>query len=135
MPAPTTTSPSRSAWTSCSPASAPPFAAPNPAPAPEPPVVETDAFTVDLAAHRVYAGSQEVRLTPTEWHLLEVLVRNPGQLVTHRQLLQDVWGPGYDTETNYLRVYMSQLRRKLEPDPTRPRHLVTEPGVGYRFEP
>jgi two-component system KDP operon response regulator KdpE len=98
-------------------------------------VVETAAFTVDLAAHRVHTASGEVRLTPTEWHLLEVLVRHPGRLVTQRQLLQEVWGPRYGTETNYLRVYVSQLRRKLEPDPTRPRHLVTEPGVGYRFEP
>jgi two-component system KDP operon response regulator KdpE len=98
-------------------------------------VVETAAFTVDLAAHRVHDATGEVRLTPTEWHLLEVLVRHPGRLVTQRQLLQEVWGPRYGTETNYLRVYVSQLRRKLEPDPTRPRHLVTEPGVGYRFEP
>jgi len=98
-------------------------------------VVQTDAFTVDLAAHKVHVGKEEVRLTPTEWHLLEVLVRYPGQLVTHRQLLQEVWGPNYHTETNYLRLYISQLRRKLEPDPTRPRHIVTEPGVGYRFEP
>jgi two-component system KDP operon response regulator KdpE len=99
------------------------------------PVVTTDAFTVDLAAHRVRTAHGEVRLTPTEWHLLEVLVRHPGQLVTGRQLLQEVWGPAYRTETNYLRVYFSQLRRKLEPDPTRPRYIVTEPGVGYRFEP
>jgi two-component system KDP operon response regulator KdpE len=98
-------------------------------------VVETAAFTIDLAAHRVHTAAGEVRLTPTEWHLLEVLVRHPGRLVTQRQLLQEVWGPRYGTETNYLRVYMSQLRRKLEPDPTRPRHLVTEPGVGYLFEP
>jgi two-component system KDP operon response regulator KdpE len=98
-------------------------------------VVETDAFTVDLRAHRVTTHSGEVRLTPTEWHLLEVLVRHPGQLVRRRQLLQEVWGPAYRTETNYLRVYMSQLRHKLEADPTRPRHLITDPGVGYRFEP
>jgi two-component system KDP operon response regulator KdpE len=98
------------------------------------PVVETAAFTVDLRAHRVTTPNGEVRLTPTEWHLLEILVRHPGQLVTQRQLLAEVWGPGYSTETNYLRVYMSQLRRKLEHDPTRPQHLVTDPGIGYRFE-
>jgi two-component system, OmpR family, KDP operon response regulator KdpE len=102
---------------------------------PEQPIVETDSFTVDLRAHRVTTADGEVRLTPTEWHLLEVLVRHPGQLVTQRQLLQEVWGPAYGTETNYLRVYLSQLRRKLEADPTHPRHIVTEPGVGYRFEP
>jgi two-component system KDP operon response regulator KdpE len=101
----------------------------------EPAVVTTDAFTVDLAAHRVTTAEGVVRLTPTEWHILDVLVRHPGRLVTQRQLLQQVWGPAYGTETNYLRVYMSQLRRKLEADPARPRHLVTEPGVGYRFEP
>jgi two-component system KDP operon response regulator KdpE len=105
------------------------------APGTDSPVVETDSFTVDLAAHRVTTGSGEVRLTPTEWHLLEVLVRNPGRLVTQRQLLQEVWGPSYGTETNYLRVYVSQLRRKLERDPTHPRHLLTEAGAGYRFEP
>jgi two-component system KDP operon response regulator KdpE len=98
------------------------------------PVVEAGTFTVDLSAHRVTSASGEVRLTPTEWHLLEVLVRHPGQLVTQRQLLAEVWGPGYSTESNYLRVYVSQLRRKLEADPTKPRHIITEPGVGYRFE-
>ena len=80
-------------------------------------------------------GDGEVRLTPTEWQIVEVLVRNPGRLVTQRQLLQEVWGPQYATETNYLRVYMAQLRRKLEPDPSRPRYFITEPGMGYRFEP
>jgi two-component system, OmpR family, KDP operon response regulator KdpE len=99
------------------------------------PVVSTDAFTVDLAAHRVVRDGQDVRLTPTEWHLLEILVRNTGRLVSQRQLLQEVWGPAYGRETNYLRVYLAQLRRKLEPDPARPRYLVTEPGMGYRFEP
>jgi two-component system KDP operon response regulator KdpE len=102
---------------------------------PEQAVVETDSFTVDLRAHRVTTGDGEVRLTPTEWHLLEVIVRHPGQLVTQRHLLQEVWGQAYGTETNYLRVYVSQLRRKLETDPTNPRHIITEPGVGYRFEP
>jgi len=101
----------------------------------EVPVVSTDAFTVDLAAHRVVRDGQDVRLTPTEWHLLEILVRNTGRLVSQRQLLQEVWGPAYGRETNYLRVYLAQLRRKLEPDPARPRYLVTEPGMGYRFEP
>ena len=98
------------------------------------PIVETSSFTVDLRAHRVTTDAGEVRLTPTEWHLLEVLVRHPGRLVMQRQLLQEVWGPTYGTETNYLRVYLSQLRRKLETDPTHPRHIITEPGVGYRFE-
>jgi two-component system, OmpR family, KDP operon response regulator KdpE len=99
------------------------------------PVVTTADFTVDLAAKRVVRDGVDVRLTPTEWHLLEVLVRGSGRLVTQRQLLQEVWGPAYGRETNYLRVYLAQLRRKLEPDPSRPRYLVTEPGMGYRFEP
>ncbi|MCW3048898.1 MAG: two-component system response regulator [Solirubrobacterales bacterium] len=98
------------------------------------PVVATEAFTVDLAAKTVKDRSGEpVRLTPTEWHLLEVLVRNQGKLVAHRQLLNEVWGPRYETENHYLRVYVAQLRRKLEADPSRPRHLITEPGIGYRF--
>ncbi|CAG6397505.1 DNA-binding transcriptional activator KdpE [Actinacidiphila cocklensis] len=96
--------------------------------------VETETFTVDLAARKVHRDGADVRLTPTEWHLLEVLVRNPGRLVSQKQLLQEVWGPAYGTETNYLRVYMAQLRRKLEADPARPRHFITEPGMGYRFE-
>ena len=79
------------------------------------------------------ADGSAVRLTPTEWHVLEVLVRNQGKLVEQRTLLQEVWGPAYETETNYLRVYLAQLRRKLEPDPAHPRHLLTEPGLGYRF--
>jgi two-component system KDP operon response regulator KdpE len=103
-------------------------------PAPEDAVVSTPDFTVDLAAKRVRSGDEEVHLTPTEWGILEVLVRNPGRLITQRQLLQQVWGPEYGTETNYLRVYLAQLRRKLEPDPSRPRYLLTEPGMGYRFE-
>jgi len=101
----------------------------------ESPVTVTDAFTVDLAARRVTRDGADVRLTPTEWHLLEVLVRNPGRLVGQRQLLQEVWGPRYESETNYLRVYVAQLRAKLEPDPSKPRYLITEPGMGYRFEP
>ncbi|MDQ0789698.1 response regulator [Streptomyces sp. B3I8] len=97
-------------------------------------VVETEGFTVDLAAKKVDRGGRDVRLTPTEWHLLEVLVRSPGRLVGQKQLLREVWGPSYGTETNYLRVYMAQLRRKLEADPAHPRHFITEPGMGYRFE-
>ncbi|MCU7820715.1 response regulator [Kitasatospora sp. DSM 101779] len=98
-------------------------------------VLTTGSFTVDLAAKKVNRGGADVRLTPTEWHLLEVLARNAGRLVSQKQLLQEVWGPAYRTETNYLRVYMAQLRRKLEDDPSNPRHFVTEPGMGYRFEP
>jgi two-component system KDP operon response regulator KdpE len=98
------------------------------------PVVETASFTVDLAGREVRdANGDHVRLTPTEWHLLEVLARNEGKLVPQRQLLQEVWGPQYETETNYLRVYMAQLRRKLERSPAQPRHLITEPGMGYRL--
>lgn len=97
--------------------------------------ISTDDFTVDLAAHRVSRGDQVVRLTPTEWSLLELLVRHAGKLVPGRQLLTEVWGPVYEHETHYLRVYLAQLRRKLEPDPAHPRYLITEPGVGYRFEP
>ncbi|UGY94076.1 response regulator [Streptomyces gobiensis] len=97
-------------------------------------LVEAEGFSVDLAAKKVQRDGQDVRLTPTEWHLLEVLVRNTGRLVSQKQLLQEVWGPSYGTETNYLRVYMAQLRRKLETDPSQPRHFVTEPGMGYRFE-
>lgn len=99
------------------------------------PVVHTDAFTIDLPANRVTTPSGETRLTPTEWHLLEILVRHPDAVVSHRQLLHEVWGPAYDSETNYLRVYLAQLRRKLEPDPAKPRYLLTEPGLGYRFRP
>ena len=99
------------------------------------PVVVTPHFTVDLVARRVTTAAGEVRLTPTEWHLLEVLVRNPGRMVSQAALLQQVWGPAYAKETHYLRVYLAQLRRKLEPDPSHPVHLITEPGMGYRFEP
>ncbi|MEU6802876.1 response regulator [Streptomyces neyagawaensis] len=97
-------------------------------------LVETAGFTVDLAAKKVNRGGEDVRLTPTEWQLLEVLVRNTGRLVSQKQLLQEVWGPSYGKETNYLRVYMAQLRRKLEADPSHPKHFITEPGMGYRFE-
>ncbi|WP_106613576.1 response regulator [Saccharothrix carnea] len=98
-------------------------------------VVETASFTVDLAAKKVRRDGVEVHLTPTEWGLLEILARNRGRLVAQKQLLQEVWGPAYAKETHYLRVYLAQLRRKLEPEPSHPRHLVTEPGMGYRFEP
>ena len=104
-------------------------------PAPDQPLVVTDAFTVDLAARRVAAGGQDVRLTPTEWSLLETLARHPGRVLSHAQLLEQVWGQGYEKQTHYLRIYIAALRRKLEPEPTAPRHLVTEPGRGYRFEP
>ena len=101
----------------------------------EPSIVHTGAFTVDLAAKQVTVDGAVVRLTPTEWGLLSELVRAPGRLISQRQLLQAVWGPAYQKETHYLRVYMAQLRRKLEVDPARPRHLLTEPGMGYRFTP
>ena len=105
------------------------------APAVEEPVVTTSHFRIDLAARRVTTTScDEIRLTPTEWQLLEVLARHYGRLVTGRQLLHDVWGPNYATETHYLRVYIAQLRRKLEPDPAHPRYLITEPGIGYRLQ-
>ncbi|HEX6355268.1 response regulator [Actinophytocola sp.] len=97
-------------------------------------VVVTAAFTVDLAAKKVLKDGAEVHLTPTEWGVLELLVRNRGKLVGQKQLLQEVWGPSYASETHYLRVYLAQLRRKLEPQPSRPRHLLTEAGMGYRFE-
>jgi two-component system KDP operon response regulator KdpE len=103
-------------------------------PAEEEALVETADFTIDLAAKKVQRDGEEVRLTPTEWHLVEVLVRNRGRLVAQRQLLREVWGPQYHDETNYLRVFMAQVRRKLEPEPAHPRHFITEPGMGYRFE-
>ena len=99
------------------------------------PVVETDMFSVDLAARRVTRDGVDVRLTPTEWHFLDILVRNPGKVIDHHQLLTEIWGPAYLDQANYLRVYMAQLRRKLEQQPSRPRHLLTEPGFGYRFAP
>ncbi len=99
------------------------------------PVLNMGDLTIDLAAKRVRRSGSDVRLTPTEWHLLEALVRRPGRLVSHRQLLEEVWGPSYWSQTNYLRVYMAQLRRKLEADPAKPQLLITEPGLGYRFEP
>ncbi len=121
-----------------------------------PPRVRLGQLTVDLAAKRVTAdgggtrdrsgengaaagdsqqADSDIRLTPTEWHLLEVLLRSPGKLLSQRQLLTEVWGPGYDKSGGNLRLYMAQLRRKLEPDPARPRWLITEPGMGYRYQP
>jgi two-component system KDP operon response regulator KdpE len=102
-------------------------------PAPDQPAVTTADFTIDLAAKRVIRNGTDVRLTPTEWGLLETLARHRGQLVTQRQLLQEVWGEQHHTEAGYLRVYLARLRGKLEPDPARPRYLLTEPGLGYRF--
>ena len=122
-----------------------------------PPKVSFGNLTIDMAAKRVIRDGSggtrdrseenggvadadpqsdgDIRLTPTEWHLLEVLLRNPGKLLSHRQLLNEVWGPGYDNAGGNLRLYMAQLRRKLEPDPARPRWLITEPGMGYRYQP
>ena len=97
--------------------------------------VEFDGFTIDLADKRVTCEGTDVQLTPKEWEIVEVLVRNPGRLVPHGRLLRDVWGPQFETETEYLRVLMGRVRRKLEPDPSRPHHFRTEPGIGYRFEP
>lgn len=102
--------------------------------APEAAVVETEGFSIDLLAKKAVREGHDVRLTPTEWHLLEILVTRPGRLVTQKQLLQEVWGVSQTSKSNYLRVYMAQLRRKLEADPSHPRHLITEPGMGYRFE-
>ena len=98
------------------------------------PVIETDSFTVDLAAKKVTKNGNEVHLTPTEWGMLEMLVRNPGKLVGREELLKEVWGPAYEKQTHYLRVYLAQLRRKLEDDPSHPKHLLTEAGMGYRFQ-
>jgi two-component system, OmpR family, KDP operon response regulator KdpE len=101
----------------------------------EDPIIETPHFTIDLQAKRVLgADHAEIRLTPTEWGIVEVLVRNHGKLVSQTQLLREVWGPQYGEETNYLRVFMAQVRRKLEPQPGSPRYFITEPGMGYRFE-
>ncbi|MEV4061470.1 response regulator [Nonomuraea dietziae] len=98
----------------------------------EPATVRIGDHVVDLATKTISGG---VRLTPTEWHFLELLLRNPGKLISQRQVLTEVWGSAYQKETNYLRQYMAQLRRKLERDPARPDHLLTEPGMGYRFQP
>ena len=99
------------------------------------PVVVAGELTIDLARRRVQRQGVDVRLSPTEWSLLEVLVRNRGRMVGRVQLLHEVWGPAYSAETHYLRVYTAQLRRKLEADPSAPRHIITQPGMGYLFEP
>ena len=105
-------------------------------PVPEQPRVTTSCFTIDLAEKIATLPSGEhVHLTPIEWEIVEALVRHPGRLVTQRQLLQQVWGPQYENETNYLRVHLAAIRKKLEPEPSRPRYFLTEPGIGYRFEP
>jgi two-component system KDP operon response regulator KdpE len=103
------------------------------------PVIRFGSITVDMASRQVLRDSETgdvpVRLTPTEWRVLEVLVRNPRRLITRQMLLTEVWGPQYTKDTGYLRLYLAQLRKKLEPEPSRPRYLMTEPGMGYRFRP
>jgi two-component system KDP operon response regulator KdpE len=98
------------------------------------PTVTIGELTVDLAARVVSVGGREVHLTPIEFDLLRVLTEHRGKLVTHRQLLQQVWGPAYETETHYLRVHVAHIRSKIEPEPSRPRYVITEPGVGYRLK-
>ncbi|RNI21401.1 response regulator transcription factor [Flexivirga caeni] len=98
---------------------------------PEP--VRTDHFTLDFAERVATRDGSPVKLTPTEWNLLEALAIRPGHLVPQAELLREVWGPGYEKDTHYLRVYVAGLRRKLEPEPGRPRYLLTDPGQGYRF--
>jgi two-component system KDP operon response regulator KdpE len=102
--------------------------------APGEPVIRVGELAIDLADRRVSRGGVEVHLTPREFDLLRVLARHQGRLVTQRQLLQEVWGPAYGTETHYLRVHVAHMRAKLEPDPQRPCYLITEPGVGYRLQ-
>ena len=97
--------------------------------------VKIGRYEIDLAAHSACEGTRAVRLTPTQWRLLEILLRHPGQLVSTQRLLTEIWGPGYERYTHYLRFHMAGLRRKLETDPSRPRHLLTEPGMGYRYQP
>ena len=99
------------------------------------PVIRAGDLVIDLPARRVTRAGVVIRLTPTEWGLLDLLVRAPGRLVSQQDLLHQVWGPAYGRETHYLRVYVAALRKKLEHDPASPRHLITEPGMGYRFEP
>ncbi|THG35129.1 response regulator transcription factor [Glaciibacter flavus] len=109
------------------------------APTLDSPTARLGAVTIDLAAHLVLRRTSDteevVRLTPTEWRMLEVFAKNPNRLVTRELLLTEVWGPQYTTDTGYLRLYVSQLRKKLEPDAARPRYLLTEAGMGYRFSP
>lgn len=97
------------------------------------PIVKTAAFEIDRSAATVTRGGELVRLTPTEWHILDVLAANRGKLVSQQQLLVEVWGPGFEAQANYLRVHMAALRRKLEPEASRPQFLLTEPGLGYRL--
>lgn len=98
-------------------------------------VLENDHFRLDFSERRARVDGADVRFTPTEWRVLETLCREPGHLVSQQDLLRSVWGPSYGRESNYLRVYANQLRRKLEPDPAHPQHLLTQPGLGYRFVP
>ena len=104
-------------------------------PLPDEPHITTADFVIDLQAQRVTRAGVDVHLTPTEWSIVAYMVRHASRLITQRQLLQSVWGPAYETETNYLRVHFAAIRRKMEPDPSQPRYFLTEPGVGYRFEP
>ncbi len=97
-------------------------------------IVATEHFTIDLAAQRLANADGEIRLSPTQWHLVEVLARHEGRLVSHQQLLGEIWGPGYENASHYLRVFMAQIRQKVEPNPAHPRYFQTEPGRGYRFE-
>jgi two-component system, OmpR family, KDP operon response regulator KdpE len=97
------------------------------------PTIEVGDLRIDLEKHAVTRGGEAVRLTPHEFAMLSLLARNEGKLLTHRTILSEIWGPAYQVESHYLHVYVSQLRRKIEPDPTRPRYILTEPGAGYRF--
>ena len=97
------------------------------------PTIEVGDLTVDLEKHAVVRDGELIRLTPHEFGMLSLFARNQGKLLTHRTILKEVWGPAYQVESHYLHVYVSQLRRKIEPDPTRPRYILTEPGAGYRF--
>ena len=96
-------------------------------------VIALGELVVDLERHVVHRDGERISLTPREFDLLRLFVRNPGKLMTHRAILTEVWGPAYQSESHYLHVYVSQLRRKIEPDPSRPRYLLTEPGAGYRL--
>jgi two-component system, OmpR family, KDP operon response regulator KdpE len=102
---------------------------------PPPAAVTIGRYQIDLAAHTARDATTAVRLTPTQWRLLEILLRHPGQLVSSQRLLTEIWGPGHERYTHYLRVHMAGLRHKLEADPSRPRYLLTEPGMGYRYQP
>ena len=103
--------------------------------APLPATMKIGRCEIDLAAHTALEETTAVRLTPTQWRLLEILLHHPGQLVGTQRLLTEIWGPGYERYAHYLRFHMAGLRRKLEADPSRPRHLLTEPGMGYRYQP